>query len=152
MLLQGAIKPPVPLDYGCNSMTAQSDSQALQAPIAIFDAMNTKNMALLEPYLNEDVRFDFPGTAQVVGKKRVLIFLKVLLRKYPDIVFQIHDVITDNDKACIFWTNSARLETSQPYLNSGLTLVHCVDNRITFISDYFKDTSFVDAADTGSAQ
>ena len=132
-------------------MTVQPDQPVIQVASAIFEAMNSKNMAILEPYLNEGVRFDFPGTAQVVGKKRVLIFLKVLLRKYPDIVFQVQDAIVDHDKVCIVWTNSARLETDQPYQNSGLTLVHCDNGLITFISDYFKDTSFVNSAGSGSA-
>jgi ketosteroid isomerase-like protein len=131
-------------------MTAQSDSPVRQASNAIFKAMNKKNMAVLEPYLDEDVGFDFPGTAQVTGKKRVLIFLKALLRKYPDIVFQVQDVIVDHDKACIVWINSARLETSQPYRNSGITLVHCASGFITLISDYFKDTSFTKVADSGT--
>jgi ketosteroid isomerase-like protein len=131
-------------------MTALSAQSAGSLSGLIFEAMNTKNMALLEPYLAEDVMFDFPGTDRVVGKKRVLIFLKALLRKFPDIYFQLQDVIAGHDKACIVWTNSARLQTSQPYLNSGVTLVHCDMGRITFISDYFKDTSFVGAAGTGS--
>jgi ketosteroid isomerase-like protein len=108
--------------------------------------MNSKNMAVLEPYLSEDVRFDFPGTAPVVGKKRVLVFLKALLRKYPDIVFVVQDIIAADDAACIVWTNSARLETDRPYRNSGITLVRFRDDRIIFMSDYFKDTSFVIAA------
>jgi len=132
-------------------MTVQPNLSVLQVSKAIFEAMNSKNMALLSPYLDEDVRFDFPGAAQVVGKKRVLIFLKVLLRKYPDIVFQVHDAIVDHDKVCIVWTNSARLEMDQPYQNSGITLVHCDNGLITFISDYFKDTSFVNTAGSGSA-
>jgi len=132
-------------------MTAQSDSTVLQVSSAIFDSMNSKDMTILEPYLHKDVRFDFPGAARVVGKKRVLIFLKVLLRKFPDIIFQVRDAIVDHDKVCIVWTNSARLDTDQPYQNSGLTLVHCDNGLITFISDYFKDTSFVNAASSGSA-
>ena len=131
-------------------MTAQSAHSASSVSGFIFEAMNTKNTALLEPYLAEDVMFDFPGTDRVVGKKRVLIFLKALLRKFPDIIFQVQDVIADHDKACIVWTNSARLETSRPYRNSGVTLVHCDMGRITCISDYFKDTSFVTAAGNGS--
>ncbi len=133
-------------------MATQPNISNCQAPLAIFEAMNTKNLDVLEPYLVADVRFDFPGNAQVVGKKRVLVFLKVLLRKYPDIVFQVQDVIAENDKTCIVWTNSARHETPQPYRNSGVTLVHCVNDHITFISDYFKDTSFVIAAATGSVR
>ena len=116
------------------------------APGVIFEAMNTKNLSLLEPHLAEDVIFDFPGTDRVIGKKKVLIFLKALLRKFPDIIFQVQDVIADHDKACVVWTNSARLDSDQPYRNSVVTLVQCTDNLITFISDYFKDTSFVNAA------
>ena len=66
--------------------------------------------------------FDFPGTDRVVGKKRVLIFLKALLRKFPDIIFQVQDVIADHDKACIVWTNSARLETPGPIETAVLLL------------------------------
>jgi len=117
--------------------------QSPAVPGLIFEAMNTKNMALLEPYLSEDVRFDFPGSGVIAGKKRVLIFLKALLRKYPDLVFQVHDSIAQPDRACCVWTNSARLDSPQPYRNSGVTIVHCADGLITFISDYFKDTSFI---------
>ena len=132
-------------------MTAQPPPPESKASSAIFEAMNTKNMAILEPYLSMDVQFDFPGTVRVVGKKRVLIFLKALLRKYPDIVFQVQDVIANHDKACVIWTNSAQLESVHPYRNSGVTIVHCVSGLITFISDYFKDTSFVTPAGNGSA-
>lgn len=132
-------------------MTAQPAQPASLVSGLIFEAMNTKNMAILEPVLSDDVVFDFPGAGQVAGKKRVMVFLKALLRKFPDIIFQVQDVIADHDKACIVWTNSARLDTSEPYRNSGVTLVHCDMGRITCISDYFKDTSFVTAAGTGSA-
>lgn len=132
-------------------MTVHSAQPSGLVSSLIFEAMNTKNMALLEPYLAEDVMFNFPGTDQVVGKKRVLILLKALLRKYPDIIFQVQDVIADHDKACIVWTNSARLETPHPYSNSGVTLVRCAHGHITFISDYFKDTSFVNSGKSDSA-
>ena len=119
-----------------------------QASQAVFEAMNTKNMAVLEPYLSENVKFDFPGTGEVTGKKRVLILLKALLRKYPDLQFKVRDMIVEQSKACIIWTNTAGLETSQPYRNRGVTLVNCDNGLITFISDYFKDTSFVNAANS----
>lgn len=115
----------------------------------IFEAMNTKNVSLLEPHLSDDVRFDFPGAGVIAGKKRVLVFLKALLRKYPDIEFIVQDVIESPGKICIVWTNSARLETPRPYRNSGVTVVYSVDGRITWISDYFKDTSFVNPAAAG---
>ena len=43
-------------------MTAQFAQPASLVSGSIFEAMNTKNMAVLEPYLAEDVMFDFPGT------------------------------------------------------------------------------------------
>ncbi len=116
------------------------------APGAIFEAMNGKDLSVLEPYLADEVQFDFPGTAVVAGKKRVLVFLRALLRKYPDLEFAVHDVIASSGKTCIVWANSARLDSDQPYRNSGVTIVHCENSLITYISDYFKDTSFVPAA------
>jgi ketosteroid isomerase-like protein len=136
------ISPEIP-EPEYNAMTLQAAAAVIRASNAIFEAMNVKNMAVLEPYLAEDAVFDFPGTSQVVGKKRVLIFLKALLRKFPDLFFQVQDVIVDSDKACIVWTNSARLATPSPYRNSGVTLVHCANGLIICISDYFKDTSFM---------
>jgi ketosteroid isomerase-like protein len=119
------------------------------APGIIFDAMNSKNVSLLDPHLADDVRFDFPGAGVIAGKKRVLVFLKALLRKYPDIEFAVQDVIESPGKTCIVWTNSALSQTPRPYRNSGVTLVHSADGRITWISDYFKDTSFVNPAAAG---
>ncbi len=127
-------------------------AQVSAAPGIIFDAMNAKDLSVLEPYLSDVVRFDFPGPGIIEGKKRVLVFLKVLLRKYSDIEFTVQDVIEVPGKACIVWTNSARLETPRPYRNSGVTVVHSVDGRITWISDYFKDTSFVDVAASSPLQ
>jgi ketosteroid isomerase-like protein len=133
-------------------MKLQRTLQLSRAPAAIFAAMNTKNMTVLEPYLSDDVRFDFPGTGELVGKKRVMIFLKALLRKFPDLVFQVRDAISEQDRTCIVWTNTALLETSRPYRNSGVTLVRCCNGRITFISDYFKDTSFVNLRNPDPSQ
>jgi len=118
----------------------------------IFEAMNSRDLSLLDPHLSDDVRFDFPGSGVITGKKRVLVFLKALLRKYPDIAFSIQDVITGDDKFCVVWTNTARLDTPRPYRNSGITLVRCAGNRITFISDYFKDTSFVNPSGFAAPQ
>ena len=47
----------------------------------IFEAMNSRDFTKVENTLAEDVIFDFPGAGQIEGKKRVLIFLKALLRK-----------------------------------------------------------------------
>ncbi len=110
---------------------------------SIFDAMNTRDFSKFENFITEDVAFDFPGAGRIEGYKRVIIFLKALLRKYPELIFTVSEIISDNQRACTVWTNKGKDINGNPYSNSGITLLYFTGNKITFISDYFKDTSFV---------
>ncbi|MBN1597711.1 MAG: nuclear transport factor 2 family protein [Bacteroidales bacterium] len=110
---------------------------------ALFKAMNTRDFSTVEKQVTEDVAFDFPGAGRIEGAKRVFIFLKALLRKYKTLVFTVHDVLIDYNAACAVWTNKGEHSEGHPYNNSGVTLFHFTDNKISFLSDYFKDTSFV---------
>lgn len=56
----------------------------------IFTAMNSRNLSELENYLAEDALFDFPGAGELEGRKKILLFLKVLFRKYPRLAFTTH--------------------------------------------------------------
>ena len=109
----------------------------------VFNAMNTRNFSELENIVSEDVAFDFPGAGRIEGYKRVIIFLKALLRKYPQLIFTVSEIITGSQRACAIWTNKGKDIQGNQYQNSGMTLLHFSDGKITFISDYFKDTSFV---------
>jgi ketosteroid isomerase-like protein len=111
--------------------------------LSIFKAMNTRDFSEFESYATEDVVFDFPGAGRITGIKRVLIFLKALLRKYPKLTFTVSEIIADKQKACAVWTNEGEDVDGNPYSNSGITLLYFTGNKLTFISDYFKDTSFV---------
>ena len=108
----------------------------------IFKAMNRRDFSILEPYLSGDILFDFPGTGRIEGIKRVLIFLKALLRKYPVLVFTVNEVIEGEDRLCAVWTNEGKDIDGNPYSNSGNTIIHLSEGKISFLSDYFKDTSF----------
>jgi ketosteroid isomerase-like protein len=110
---------------------------------SIFNAMNTRDFSEFENFVSEDVVFDFPGAGRIEGYKRVLIFLKALLRKYPKLTFTISEIITDNQRACAVWTNEGEDLDGNHYSNSGITLLYFSGEKLTFISDYFKDTSFV---------
>jgi ketosteroid isomerase-like protein len=110
---------------------------------SIFNAMNTRDFSEFENFVSEDVVFDFPGAARIEGYKRVIIFLKALLRKYPELKFTVSEIITDNQRACAVWTNEGEDTDGNPYSNRGITLLYFRGNKLTFISDYFKDTSFV---------
>ena len=108
----------------------------------VFEAMNARELSIAEPFLKEDVVFDFPGSGTMSGAKRVTLFIKVLLRKFPELTFTIREVIIAEERACTVWTNEGRYQDGNPYENSGMTLFHFEDDKISFMSDYFKNTSF----------
>ena len=109
----------------------------------IFAAMNSRDVSELTPYIAEDASFDFPSAGCITGKKRILLFFKILFRRYPHLTFHIDDIIVEGERACAVWSNEGDNAQGAPYRNRGITLVCTADGQITFISDYFKDTSFV---------
>ncbi len=114
--------------------------------LSVFNAMNTRDFSELENNITEDVAFDFPGAGRIEGNRRVLIFLKALLRKYKNLTFTISEVIEESQRACAVWTNKGEHINGNAYENSGITLLYFSEDKISFISDYFKDTSFVESA------
>lgn len=113
--------------------------------VGVFEAMNTIEFSAFEKNADENIQFDFPGVERIEGKKRVILFFKVLLRKYNKLTFTVHDVIVENHKACVVWTNTGEYKNGSAYKNSGITLFHFKANQVSFISDYFKDTRFINS-------
>jgi ketosteroid isomerase-like protein len=111
--------------------------------ISVFEAMNTSDFSVYEENADENLSFDFPGVDTVIGVKRVILFFRVLLRKYNNLTFTVTDVIVDNEKACVVWTNKGEEKDGGVYENSGMTLFHFNNDKVIYISDYFKDTSFI---------
>lgn len=109
---------------------------------AFFEAMNTKNFDILKEDMHEDISFDFPGTKLLVGQRRVLLFLNALMRKYNDLTFTVSEIIAENNVVFAVWTNKGTAADGSEYYNSGVTLIRFRDDKIEFLSDYFKDTSF----------
>ncbi len=110
--------------------------------VSIFEAMNSGEFSKFQSNALEGISFDFPGTDRIEGAKRVILFFKVLLRKYKDLKFSVNEVIVGDKKACVVWTNKGEYNDGNLYENSGITLFHFYDDKISYISDYFKDTSF----------
>lgn len=113
--------------------------------VSIFDAMNSGEFSDFQHNAKEDICFDFPGTDRIEGAKRVILFFKVLLRKYKNLHFTVNDVFAADGKACVVWTNEGEYGNGDKYENSGITLFHFDHDKISFISDYFKDTSFTNS-------
>ena len=121
-------------------MTAAISSNDM--PRIFIGTMNTRDFSQLEARLADDAVFDFPGPGEIRGRKRIIIFLKALLRKYPELAFTIEDTIAEEDRSCICWTNTGTNSRGEPYSNRGVTVVRTAGEKIVSISDYFKDTSF----------
>jgi len=121
-------------------------STPVQRARTFFDAMNARDFNDLERHIAPDVAFDFPGTGAIDGSRRMLLFLKLLFRKYSRLVFTVHEVLADGERACVVWINEGQTAEGEPYRNSGVTLMHFSGCRISSLSDYFKNTSFIKVA------
>ena len=106
----------------------------------LFDAMNQKDLSPLDDALSDDAVFLFPKTAPLEGKKRILSFLKILFRKYPNLTFTIGRTTGDPVTAAAEWTNRGESKNGEVYENAGVTFLEAQDGRIVYISDTFKDT------------
>ena len=124
------------------------DNSASKIDLArlIFTSLNSRDLSELEYYLAESASLDFPGAGCLKGKKRVLAFFKVLFRRYPQLEFTVEEVISEGGRACVLWNNKGQNSKGNPYNNHGITFVKLEQGKIIFISDFFKDTSFVESS------
>lgn len=111
--------------------------------VLVFQAMNRRDFSELDPFFDEEVCFDFPGVKLVEGRRKFHIFLKALLIGYPVLEFSVEEIICSEKASAVVWSNKGFDVDDKPYDNRGITLIRFRDDRIVFVSDYFKDTSFV---------
>lgn len=105
-----------------------------------FVYFNSRDLEKLGGLLKPEARFFFPKTQPLLGTERILKFLHILFRQYPELAFTVQGTIVQENRAAIHWTNQGKNRRGEPYENEGVTLLKFEDGRITFISDFFKDT------------
>ncbi len=110
----------------------------------VFDCFNVRDFAQVQPFVAPDIVFNFPGVGDILGDRKSLFFMKMLLRKYPVLEFDISEIIVEGEKAVTVWTNKGKNIKGEEYSNSGMTLFNFNGGMISFISDYFKNTSFTE--------
>ena len=108
-----------------------------------FEMLNHRDTKEMEDSISPDTEFYFPKTQPLIGKKRIMKFLNILFRQYPELVFTIQRVIQQDDKAAVHWTNQGKNRRKEPYQNEGVTILEMQDGKIRFISDFFKDTELL---------
>ena len=111
----------------------------------VYDALNNRDFTEMQTNITENLVFDFPGAGRIEGAKRVVLFLHALLRKYETLNFSVSDIFVEGEKACAIWTNKGQHKDGKPYSNSGVTIFHFTNEKISLMSDYFKDTSFTNS-------
>ena len=111
-----------------------------QSIIGFYEAMSNRNSELLEVLLSDTAEFYFPKTQPLLGKVRIMKFLRLLWKQYPELVFDVKLMIIQGNKASVHWMNKGINRKKQPYENEGITLFEWEGDTITYISDFFKDT------------
>jgi len=114
-----------------------SDQQLIHS---FFDVFNHRDPERISELLNPGAELYFPKTQPMVGRKRIFKFLSILFRQFPELTFTIQRTILQGNQAAVHWTNRGTDRRREPYQNEGVTILEIQDGKISFISDFFKDT------------
>ena len=119
-----------------------SELNPKEAVEIIFNAMNTRNHDWLHDILDLGAVFYFPGTKPLTCPQKIEGFLKILFRSFPRLDFTTGRLIAEANCVAVEWTNEGEDRKGKPYTNAGVTVVELRNDRIIYMSDTFKDTSF----------
>ena len=111
-----------------------------QTFLKFFQVLNERDLVEADNLLAPQAELFFPKTQPMVGKDRILKFLKVFFRQYPELIFTVVSVIHQGDQAAVHWTNRGMDRRKDSYENEGVTILEIKNGKIVFISDFFKDT------------
>ena len=114
-----------------------SDKQLIDR---FFEVFNHRDPARMVDLITPGAELYFPKTQPLLGKDRIFKFLKILFRQYPVLIFTIERVIMQDNQAAVHWTNKGMDRRKNPYQNEGVTIFEMQHGKISFISDFFKDT------------
>jgi ketosteroid isomerase-like protein len=108
--------------------------------VQFFDFINNRDLAQMEDLLTETAEFYFPKTQPLLGRRQIVRFFKILFHRYPELSFQIEEIIIQENRAAVHWKNHGFNRRREPYENEGVTILEEEGGRISFMSDFFKDT------------
>ena len=111
-----------------------------QMIVVFFESLNCRNLEQMGNLLKDDAEFYFPKTQPLLGKERILKFFNILFRQYHELTFQIQRVIVQGNLIAIHWKNKRHNRKKEPYENEGVTLLEMENDKIRYMSDFFKNT------------
>lgn len=105
-----------------------------------FALINKRDLDAFEGILDDGATFYFPKTQPLLGKNRIRRFFQILFRQYPELEFQVLKTIIQDSWVAVHWKNRGKNRQDEPYENEGVTLLETAGGKVTYISDFFKDT------------
>lgn len=105
-----------------------------------FQVLNDRDLETADTLLDPRAELFFPKTKPIIGKERIVKFLKILFRTFPELTFTILNVIADGDLAAVHWTDRGVDRKNEPYDNEGVTILKLREGKIVYVSDFFKNT------------
>ncbi len=108
--------------------------------LQFFEVFNSHDVEGMGQLLTSEAQFYFPKTQPLIGKEQILRFFKILFRQYPALSFEIQRIIRQESRAAVHWTNRGVNRKKEPYQNEGVTILEMTADKISFISDFFKNT------------
>jgi ketosteroid isomerase-like protein len=108
--------------------------------LKFFQVLNERDLDEADNLLTAKTEFYFPKTQPIIGKDRIIKFLNIFFRRYPELFFTVVKVILQEDLAAVHWTNRGISRHKEPYENEGVTILEMDKEKIVYISDFFKDT------------
>ena len=108
--------------------------------LKFFQILNDRDLEAADTLLDPGAEFSFPKTDPITGKERILKFLRILFRTFPELKFTVIRVIHQGDLAAVHWTDRGVNRKNEPYENEGVTILELKEGKIVFISDFFKNT------------
>ncbi len=108
----------------------------------LFEIINERDLERFDDVLGEGAEFYFPKTQPLLGRDQIKRFFKILFRQYPKLEFEVQRVIIQGQKGAVHWTNHGVHKSGALYKNEGVTILELQGGKISFMSDFFKDTSF----------
>jgi ketosteroid isomerase-like protein len=111
-----------------------------QTFLKFFEVLNERDLDEADTLLDSRTEFFFPKTKPIIGKDRILKFLNIFFRQYPELIFTVVRVIHQGNQAAVHWTNCGISRRKEPYENEGVTIMEIKNGKIVYISDFFKNT------------
>jgi ketosteroid isomerase-like protein len=108
--------------------------------LQFFEMFNDHDVEGMGQLLVSEAEFYFPKTQPLIGKERILRFFNILFRQYPQLSFEIQRIIRQGSQAAVHWTNRGVSRKKESYQNEGVTILEMTADKISFISDFFKNT------------